>query len=408
MAGEGVATVDGRAIPEAPDLARMRRDRMARLQEQLAAQDLAGLVLLWPSAVSYATGAHSPGADSGRAGLFRPVAVVVAGEPSPHLFTPFPEGVPPELPAGHVHPPAFPDLPDGAAALAAALAELVPNGRLAIDELPHPLRAALAGRDLVPALSVMAPVKLRKTADELACIRVAQRCNELAMCDVMPLLRPGVRQSELTAVFLDRLYELGDVSNGIDPIWQPMPQSIAAGPWTTHGDIAFPTGSTGEVLRHGDVVWCDTGIHYEGYASDFGRTWIVGVEPTPRQQSQYRRWQDVTDSVLALCKPGATALDLDRAAIAANGGTKPWIEHFYLSHGVGTDSAEMPLIGTDLGEEFDGQQVLAPGMILVLEPVIWHDGYGGYRAEDIYTVTDDGWASLSDFGYEPFTRGDVA
>ena len=65
----------------------------------------------------------------------------------------------------------------------------------------------------------------------------------------------------------------------------------------------------------------------------------------------------------------------------------------------------MPLIGTDLGEEFDEQQVLAPGMILVLEPVIWEDGYGGYRAEDIYTVTDDGWASLSDFPYDPFTRG---
>jgi len=250
----------------------------------------------------------------------------------------------------------------------------------------------------------MVPIKLRKTADELACIRIAQRCNELAMCDVMPLLRPGVRQSELTAAFLDRLHELGDVSNGIDPIWQPMPMSVAAGPWTTHGDIAFPTGSTGEVLRAGDVIWCDTGIHYEGYASDFGRTWLVGVEPSARQRAQYERWQDVTDAVLALVKPGATALDLDRGAIAANGGTKPWIEHFYLSHAVGTDSAEMPLIGTDLGEAFDEQQVLAPGMILVLEPVIWEDGYGGYRAEDIYAVTDDGWVSLSDFPYDPFTR----
>ena len=406
MAGELGATVDGRPIPDGPDLPRMRRDRMVRLQEQLDAQELAALVVLGPSAVSYATGAHSPGADSARAGLFRPVAVVVAGDPAPHLFTPYPEGAPPELAADHLHPPAFPELAQGATVLAAALAELAPAGLIAIDELPHPLRAALAGRDLVSAAAVMGAVKIRKTADELACIRVAQRCNELAMCDVMPLLRPGVRQSELTAVFLDRLYELGDVSNGIDPIWQPMPQSVAAGPWTTHGDVAFPTGSTGEVLRHGDVIWCDTGIHYEGYASDFGRTWIIGAEPTARQQSQYRRWQDVTDGVLAVTKPGATALDLDRAAIAINGGKKPWIEHFYLSHGVGTDSAEMPLIGTDFGEAFDEQQVLAPGMILVLEPVIWEDGYGGYRAEDIYTVTDDGWASLSDFPYDPFSRGE--
>jgi Xaa-Pro dipeptidase len=399
-----VHTVEGRPIPETPDLARMRGDRSARLQHQLDAQGLAGLVLLGTTAVSYATGANQPGADSARAGLFRPVAVVVAGDAAPHLFTRYPEGAPVDLPADHLHPPVFPDIDEGAAALAAAVAELIPSGRIGVDELPHPLRAALSDRDVVSAASVMVPIKLRKTADELACIRVAQRCNELAMCDVMPLLRPGVRQSELTAVFLDRLHELGDVSNGIDPIWQPMPMSVAAGPWTTHGDIAFPTGSTGEVLRHGDVIWCDTGIHYEGYASDFGRTWLVGTEPTARQQAQYERWQTVTDAVLALCKPGATALDLVRGAFAANGGKKPWIEHFYLSHGVGTDSAEMPLIGTDLGEEFDEQQVLAPGMILVLEPVIWEDGYGGYRAEDIYSITDDGWMSLSDFPYDPFSK----
>jgi Xaa-Pro dipeptidase len=403
MPGHMVATVDGRPIPEVPDLARMRRERMARLQAQLSTQGLAGLVLLWPSAVSYATGAHSPGADSGRAGLFRPVAVVVSGDAAPHLFTPYPEGAPSDLPADHLHEPAFPDFAEGAAVLAAALAELIPSGRVAIDELPHPLRSALAGRDLVPAASVMVPVKLRKTADELACIRAAQRFNELAMCDVMPMLRPGVRQTELTAVFLDRLYELGDVSNGIDPIWQPMPSSLAAGPWTTHGDIAFPTGSTGEILRYGDVIWCDTGIHYEGYASDFGRTWIVGADPTARQQAQFRRWREVVDTVLALCKPGATGLDLVRAAIAVNGGTKPWIEHFYLSHAVGTDSAEMPLIGTDLGEAFDEQQVLAPGMILVIEPVIWQDGYGGFRAENVYAITDEGWVSLSDFPYDPFS-----
>ena len=76
--------------------------------------------------------------------------------------------------------------------------------------------------------------------------------------------------------------------------------------------------------------------------------------------------------------------------------------HFYLAHGVGTDSAEMPLVGTDLGEAFDERQVLQPGMVLVFEPVIWDEGAGGYRSEDIVAVTDDGWTALSDFPYDPF------
>jgi len=37
------------------------------------------------------------------------------------------------------------------------------------------------------------------------------------------------------------------------------------------------------------------------------------------------------------------------------------------------------LIGTDLGEAFDDRLVLAPGMVLVLEPAIWDEGAAGYR-----------------------------
>ena len=55
MPGHMIATVEGRPIPDAPDLPRMRRERMARLREQLSAQGLDGLVLLWPSAVLHWT-----------------------------------------------------------------------------------------------------------------------------------------------------------------------------------------------------------------------------------------------------------------------------------------------------------------------------------------------------------------
>ncbi|HEY2430057.1 MAG TPA: Xaa-Pro peptidase family protein [Acidimicrobiales bacterium] len=398
-------TVGGQPIPARPDLPAMRRQRQAKLQSQLAAQGLDGLLLLGTSAVAYATGALMPGVDSGRAALLRPVAVVVAGDGTPHLFTPYPEGAPPELPADHLHGPLYPDLDDGAPAVAAAVAELFGAGaRLGLDELPHPLGRALSGSALVSASPVMGAAKLTKTVDELACIRRAQHINEMAMADVQPRLRPGVRQTDLSALFLRRVFELGAGSNGIDPIWQPMAPSLAAGPWTTHAGVAFPTATSDRILREGDVIWVDSGILWEGYASDFGRTWLVGNDPRPtdRQRDGYRRWRQVVEATLAVCKPGVTVIELGRAAIAANGGQKPWIEHFYLAHGVGTDSAEMPLIGTDLGEAFDEGLVLAPGMVLVLEPVIWDDGAAGYRSEDIYAVTDDGWEALSDYPYDPF------
>lgn len=397
--------IAGVPIPAIPDLGRMRRERHARLQAELERQGLDGLVLLGPSAVSYATGAVAPGSDSGRAMLFRPVAVVVRGEPEPILFTPYPDGVPPDHPADRVRGGVFPDLDESAEDLARWLAAIFPAGaRLGIDEWTHALHRALSGWEMVGAGAVLGAARLCKTPDELACIRMAQRLNEVAMSDVEGLLRPGLRQTDLSARFLRRIHELGATFNGIDPIWQVMAPSRGEGPWTTHGDLAFPTATTDRFLREGDVVWVDTGISYAGYMSDFGRTWLVAADPKPtsRQKAQFDRWVAVVDAVREICKPGVSALELGRAAIAANGGTKPWIEHFYLGHGVGTDSAEMPMVGTDLGGEFDERLIMKPGMVLVLEPVIWDEGAAGYRAEDIVAFTDDGWVPLSDHTYWPF------
>jgi Xaa-Pro aminopeptidase len=224
------------------------------------------------------------------------------------------------------------------------------------------------------------------------------------MVDAQAALRPGLRQTELSALFLRRIFELGATWNAVDPIWQAMTDAKAAGPWTTHGDVAFPTPTTDRILREGDILWVDSGIHYEGYASDFGRTWINSTRPvaSSRGISQYQRWQTVVDAVLAVCKPGVTGLDLAREAINANNGIRPWMQHLYLAHGIGTESAEMPLIGTDLGESFDETLVMAPGMVLVLEPIIWDDGWSGYRSEHLVVITDDRWLALSDYPYEPF------
>ena len=156
-------------------------------------------------------------------------------------------------------------------------------------------------------------------------------------------------------MFLRRVFELGASANGIDPIWQVMAPTRELGPWTVHGDLAYPTVTTDRFLREGDVIWVDSGITWQGYASDYGRTWITSADhvPNAKQQAHFRRWRAVVDAALDVLKPGVSALELGTAAIDANNGVRPWIEHFYLAHGVGTESAEMPLIGTDLGEQFD-------------------------------------------------------
>jgi Xaa-Pro dipeptidase len=396
-------------IPAKPDRARMRRERMGRMQAAMRDQGLDALVLLGNTNVVYATGAIWPLADSGRANFEQPVAVVSVDDEWPHLFSPMREDEQflADLPPDHLHGPVYLDFDEGVELFAAQLEGLLPaNAIVAIDEWTNALcreQSILFGQGPpVDGGRVISQAKATKTMDELSCMREALRITECAIADVQASIAPGVRQTDLTATFLRTIFESGADANILDPIWQVMPERMADGPWTTTGDLACPLLSTERELAEGDVLWVDTGISYGGFHSDFGRTWIVGREPNARQRAQFERWRAIRDAVLGVTRAGATASDLTAAAIDAAGGVKPWMPHFYLGHGLGIDSAEMPYVGSDIGEAFDAALVLAAGMVLVIEPIVWEDGAAGYRSEEVLLITDDGWEPMTDYSYDPF------
>jgi Xaa-Pro aminopeptidase len=409
MAAGLMAAAPPSSIPAEADLSRMHRERAARIRTLMAEQGIDALVLLGNTNVAYATGAIWPLADSGRANFEQPVAVVLAGDEWPHLFSPVREDdrLRLELPGDHLHGPVYLDFDEGVQQFAAELATLVPSTAvIAVDEWTNALRrehALLFAPDPpVDGGRVISRAKAVKTPDELACMREGLRITEMAIADVQARLAPGVRQTDLTATFLRTVFDAGADANILDPIWQVMPPRIADGPWTTTGDLACPLLSTERELVEGDVLWVDTGISYAGFHSDFGRTWIVGRDPDARQRAQFDAWRSIMDAVLDVTRAGATAADLTAAATRAAGGVKPWMPHFYLGHGLGIDSAEMPYVGSDIGEAFDATLVLAAGMVLVLEPVVWDDGAAGYRSEEVLLITDDGWEAMTDYPYDPF------
>jgi Xaa-Pro dipeptidase len=396
-------------IPDEPDRGRMLREIGARLRTSMADNGVDALILLGNGNVVYATGASWPLLDAGLSHVERPVAIVLANDEYPHLYVPFREGTAFEtqIPADHIHGPLYLEFDEGVEELARIVADLIPPGaKVAVDEMTGSMRRSAA--TIFPsgppsdAAHVIGPAKLVKTPDQIACIRRACRITELAMHDVQSSLKPGVRQIDLSAEFVRQAFEHGATANMLEAIWQVMPKSKAQGAWTTTGDLALPLLTTERELAEGDVLWTDASITYSGYCSDFGRTWLVGDTPTQRQHAQFHKWREILDAVLKVTKAGATSGDLARAAIAANGGSKPWLPHFYLGHGIGTNAAEMPMIGTDLGQEFDDKFVYPAGMVLVLEPVVWEDGTGGYRSEEIIVITEDGYAPLTDYPYSPY------
>ncbi len=406
------------------DLGRMAAERLGRLRDQMQAQGVDGAVLLHGPHVTYATGHVPEAVDASHANHRRAVAIVGAADGPARLHAHDPVG---DVAAAcaEVGAPLWPELDDAAAAVGAAIAEVlgdVTGRRVAVDAVTGAMARAgvLDGAELVDASRVLGPARMVKTDDELACIDEAQRQTERAMGAAQAACVPGATRAEVAGAFLAALRDGGagtdlaalrdsdassgfDYRNGIDPIFQPMPAHRDGGPRTSTGHVAFPTGVDNPVLAEGDLVWVDAGVGWHGYMSDFGRTWVAGRGPNPAEQALFDRWMAVLDASLAAVRPGATLGDVGRAPRAVEPGETPWLPQFYLAHGTGLESAEMPMIGTDLGSAFDDGFELAAGMVLVFEPVIWADGVGGYRAEEIVAVTDDGWRPLGGgHHYEPF------
>ncbi|GFG86539.1 M24 family metallopeptidase [Mycolicibacter algericus] len=403
------AAVGSVEIADVPDRARLRRETGARLRAAMAERGIDALVLLGNDAVTYATGTSRRLGDAGLSHVDRPVAVVLADDPHPHLFLPFHRGGSenPELPADHLHGPVYLEFDEGVAQFAKQIAELIPAGSaVGVDECTGAMRRAqqhlFPGRRPIDAIQVVADAKLIKTADELSYIRSACRITEQAMAAAQAMLAPGARQLDLSAHFLRRAFELGADASMFEPIWQVMPASRAAGVWTTHGELALPLLATGRELSAGDVLWSQVSISCDGYCSELGRTWIAGSEPTSSQRAQFRRWREIISAMQEVIRAGCNAAELARVATAANAGVRPWLPHGCLGHGIGVTDTEMPKIGTDLGAEFDRNFVFEPGMVLVLEPMVWEDGTGGYRGEEVVVVTDEGFISLTDYPFAPY------
>ena len=378
----------------------------------MAKTSLDACVLSNSGNVHYATGVSSLSSDPSHV-ISDPTVVIVTHD-EVRAFVSYPEGVPPEFPVSKVDGPLLVEFPEGAAELAGHLGDLLGRGplRVGFDDLTGAelvsMTSVLPAMKIVDASTVLGPAKFVKTSDEIECIRGAQSRNEIAMYDVLDSLKPGIRQSELTGTFLERVFELGCATNSVDPVWQITPPSILQGPPTLHGDVAFPVPSTDQVIRSNDLIVVDTGIVHEGYCSDFGRTWYAGDhQPSQRQREHFERWCDVVRRVLAITKPGVSGSEINLAAREGEPKRQPWLKHYYLIHGIGTQGSEGPFIGTDLGDGYECDIVLEPGVVMVLEPVIWDDGYGGYRAEEVLVVTETGYEMLGSFPYAPFHDGQI-
>lgn len=275
-----------------------------------------------------------------------------------------------------------------AAALGLAGARIGVEG-LKMRVLEAALLAEVApGAAIVQADAVLAALRLRKDAQEIAAMQRAAELAEAALERLLPQIRIGMTEREIAGRLLLALQDVGADGPSFDPI-------VAAGP---NGASPHAT-PTNRPLQAGDLLIIDWGARCGDYPSDLTRTFAVG-EIDDELRRVYAAVQAANATGVAACHPGVTGEAIDRAAraaIAAAGYGDYFIHR--TGHGLGLDVHEPPSL-------MAGEQDLLPaGAVFTVEPGIYLPGRAGVRIEDNIVLTAEGYRSLTTFPRDLQTVG---
>jgi Xaa-Pro aminopeptidase len=235
------------------------------------------------------------------------------------------------------------------------------------------------GIELVPAGGAVEELRVVKDPEELDRIRAAAKLADEALTEVLTRGLAGRTEREVALDLEFTMRRMGAEGVSFPPI-------VASGP---HG--ALPHASPRDVeIPAGTLCVVDWGAMLDGYASDCTRTYGTGGEVDPRDREVYELVLRAQEEALAAVRPGPTGREVDavaRAIIDAAGHA----EHFGhgLGHGVGLEVHEGPRLSKQ------GEDALAAGNVVTVEPGVYVPGAVGVRIEDLVIVTDDGGEVVS-------------
>jgi Xaa-Pro aminopeptidase len=251
------------------------------------------------------------------------------------------------------------------------------GAELEIPELGPPVR--------ITDLSVkLAQLRLIKDADEVARLRRSIAITGDGLREAMQIAKPGIYEYELEARVEYAFRRAGAERLGF-------PSVIGSGPNSTtlHYDL------NRRQTREGDLVVMDVGAEFGYQTADITRTIPVSGRFTPRQRALYDLVLGAQAAAIDSVRPGTDIQQLNRVArdyLRTHSDTLcgPAPCDRYFTHGLSH------WLGMDVHDVGSYASVLAPGMVLTVEPGIYiPEEQLGIRVEDDVLVTASGREVLS-------------
>ena len=256
--------------------------------------------------------------------------------------------------------------------------------RLAVEEnrishaLYRTLRRKLRRTRVEPIDGLVEKLRLVKTPDEIAKIRLAARLNARAFDNVCSRARAEWTEARFAAELDFEVRSLGAEGPAFETI-------VASGP---HSALPHARARPERIVPNSLVV-LDHGAILDGYNSDMTRTICFGRVGS-EQRRIFRAVREAQKAAVDQVRSGVKAATVDQAArkVLADFGYGDVFPHA-TGHGVGIEIHEQPRVGA--GE----QTRLASGMVITIEPGAYVEEVGGVRIEDLLLVTKTGCELLS-------------
>jgi Xaa-Pro aminopeptidase len=236
--------------------------------------------------------------------------------------------------------------------------------------------------ELVAAGGLVEGLRAVKDADELALVRTAAAIADAALRQTLETGLAGRTERAVARALEDAMRD-----RGAEPSF---PSIVAAG---AHG--ALPHAEPRDVeIPAGALVVIDFGARYGGYCSDCTRTVATG-EVDGEAREVYELVLRAQRAGVAVVRPGPAGKDVDAVAreLIADAGHGEEFGHG-LGHGVGLEVHEAPTLSKK------GEQHLAAGNVVTVEPGVYLPGRFGVRIEDLLVVGEDGPEVLSSLDKE--------
>jgi Xaa-Pro aminopeptidase len=156
------------------------------------------------------------------------------------------------------------------------------------------------GLKTTSAWPVMSAARVRKTPDEIECLKISSAWGDTSFWMIEnEWLKPGVKESYITAKVNEYLYEAG-----FDFVYDII---VASGGNTS----PYRRWHTDKVIRQGDLVIIDqNAVGPGGYFVDFVRCFKVDSKMTQKEQDLYKECYESMYAAIEQMKAGKTTADV--------------------------------------------------------------------------------------------------